>query len=55
MVPEFETKNAHFGSITDEKIKQHHMSVSSTKVRKLFFELFLVSDISKISIYPQSI
>ena len=52
MVPQVETRYATFGSIIDGRIKQHHLPVSKDSSLKVFFELFLVLDLSKISINP---
>ena len=52
MVLQVETKNAPFGSIIDERIKQHHFPVSKYSSLKVVFEPFLVLDILKILIYP---
>ena len=51
MVLQVETKNAPFGSIIDERIKQHHLPVSKYSSLKVVFEPFLVLDILKILIY----
>ena len=52
MVLQVETKNAPFGSIIDERIKQHHLPVSKYSSLKVVFEPFLVLDILKILVYP---
>ena len=51
MVLQVETKNAPFGSIIDERIKQHHLPVSKHSSLKVVFEPFLVLDILKILIF----
>ena len=52
MVLQVETKNATFGSIIEENIKWHHLSVLEHSSLKVVFELLLVLYISKILIYP---
>ena len=52
MVLQVETKNAPFGSIIDERIKQHLLPVSKHTSLKVIFEPSLVLDILKILVYP---
>ena len=52
MVLQVETKNATFGSMIEEEYSNTIYQFQGTQVWKLFFELFLVLDISKILMYP---
>ena len=38
MVLQFETKNATFGSIIDERMKQHHLPISKLSSLKIVFK-----------------